>query len=198
LMLLLLAELATAYQPASVQGPKTSGSAGYWQFDAPNVWQLQVPLSALARAHSIFEEALMPRLVDGLIADIDTQPLPCAALDTKCGQFFAMRAGSSTNHILRDSSDLAWISVNDEATFKTYANIFAEMGVAEAFAPLIDCEESVRLYSCFYVVRSRCGSPNLHTDWPSAVGTNAFTLLTPLEVLRLVHTTWNEAIFFHI
>ena len=52
--------------------------------------------------------------------------------------------------------------------------------MADALAPLIDSKR-VRLYSCFYVVRSRCSDPNYHTDWPDAVGNNAFTLLTPIE-----------------
>ena len=39
----------------------------------------------------------------------------------------------------------------------------------------------VRLYSAFYVVRSFCLEPDLHVDWPDGAGTNAFTLLTPLE-----------------
>ena len=69
--------------------------------------------------------------------------------------------------------------VDDEATFDQYAQIFAATGIAEAVAPLVDGK--VTLYSCFYVVRSRCSARNLHTDWPDAVGTNAFTLLTPIE-----------------
>lgn len=125
----------------------------------------------------------MPRLVeDDLIAELDKQLIPCTEIDGgEHGSFFVMRGGSSTNEALRDSSDLSWISVNDEATFDVYRQIFDEMGVAAALAPLIDSESSIRLYSCFYVLRSRCAAPNWHTDWPEAVGTNAFTLLTPLE-----------------
>ena len=90
-----------------------------WQphvrLDAPNVWQLPMPAPALREAHGKFEEALMPHLVDGLIAELDAQPIPCTSLETSRGRFFVMRAGSSTNEELRDSSDLAWISVDATA-----------------------------------------------------------------------------------
>jgi hypothetical protein len=149
--------------------------------DAPHVWQHPIPAPTLERARSIFEDVLMPQLVeDGLISELEKKPIPCTELDTAKGSYFVMRGGSSTNEKLRDSSDLSWISVNDESTFEVFRGIFEETGVAEALAPLIDGDD-VRLYSCFYVVRSRCASPNFHTDWPDAVGNNAFTLLTPLE-----------------
>jgi len=179
-----LAALATAaVQVTSAPSPTAAPS---WKphevLDAPNLWQVEVPPAVLARARSIFEAALMPQLVDGLIAKLDKQPIPYAEIDAgEHGQFFVMRAGSSTDQSKRDSSDLAWISVNDEATFETYRQIFDDLGVAKEVAPFVDSDHCVRLYSCFYVVRSRCSSPNLHTDWPNAVGTNAFTLLTPIE-----------------
>ena len=172
---------------AALQGAVATGSsrspvwAPHTLIDAPHLWQLPVPQSALSQVRNIFEDALMPLLVNGLIAQLEQKSVPCAELDTERGQFFIMRGGSSTNEALRDSSDLSWISVNDEATFATYRQIFDDMGIANALGPLIDADHGVRLYSCFYVVRSRCSSPNYHTDWPDAVGNNAFTLLTPLE-----------------
>ena len=124
----------------------------------------------------------MPPLVnDRLIAKLNEQLVGCAELETPRGQFFVMRGGSSTNEALRDSSDLSWISVNDEATFDVYRELFDSTGIADRMAPFIDYDERIALYSCFYVVRSRCASPNWHTDWPSAVGTNAYTLLVPIE-----------------
>ena len=93
-----------------------------------------------------------------------------------------MRGGSSTNEDKRGSSDLAWISVNDEATYEAFRDIFEMSGIAERLAPACDLAQggSMRLFSSFYVVRSRCADTNFHTDWADAVGTNAFTLLTPL------------------
>ena len=65
--------------------------------NAPHVHTLPVPEAALARAHDIFEDALMPHLVNGLIEKLNRQLVPCAELDTQHGKFFVMRGGSSTN-----------------------------------------------------------------------------------------------------
>lgn len=151
--------------------------------DAPNLWQLHVPAPALAEVKRLFDAALLPRLVDdNLIEEIGKRLIACELIDgQEHGNYFVMRGGSSTNEELFDSSDLSWISVDDEDTFDRFAAIFDEMGIAEQLAPVIDLDHSVRLYSCFFVIRSRCSQPNMHTDWPQSVGTNAFTLLTPLE-----------------
>ena len=165
---------------AAATTPRPSSS--FPLIDAPNLWQVPVAPAAIAKAHRIFENALMPRLVeDQLVAELGQRLIGCELLDTDEGKFFAMRGGSSTNEKLMDSSDLSWISVDDEATFNVFANLFEEMGIANALAPVIDLDDTVRLYSCFYVVRSRCSAANWHTDWPDAVGTNAFTLLSPIE-----------------
>lgn len=148
---------------------------------APNVWCMPLPKASIGEARDIFNEALRPLLLDGLISELDKQHVPCRELVTSRGKFFAMRAGSSTNEELRSSSDLAWISVDDEPTFASFAKIFWDSGVADALRPLVDYDEGIALYSCFYVIRSRCGAPNFHTDWDDSVGTNAFTLLAPLE-----------------
>ena len=147
----------------------------------PNVWLLPLPEKTLAAAKAIFDEALAPHLAAGMIEELATQPIPYRQLDGPRGRFFCMRAGSSTDEKKAALSDLAWISVDDDATFDTFADIFWSSGIAEALRPYIDCEEGVRLYSSFYVVRSTCDAPNLHTDWGDAVGCNAFTLLAPLE-----------------
>lgn len=163
--------------------------------DAPNVWQVPMAAAALDEARAVFDEALMPHMRAGLIDELETRPVPCTSLHTERGRFFVMRGGSSTNQELRSSSDLAWISVDDERSFSAFAEIFAQTGLADAVRPLVDHDDSVVLYSSFYVVRSRCAAPNLHADWPDAVGTNAFTLLTPLdnyasEDFQLLFETW--------
>ena len=147
----------------------------------PNVWLLPLPEETLAAAKAIFDEALAPHLAAGMIEELAAQPIPYRQLDGPRGRFFCMRAGSSTDEKKAALSDLAWISVDDDATFDIFADIFWSSGIAEALRPYIDCDEGVRLYSSFYVVRSTCDAPNLHTDWGDAVGCNAFTLLAPLE-----------------
>ena len=80
-VLLFVAPCAAALQgmPAALQGmPAASSSASsVWRphtpVDAPHLWQLPVPPHAIAEAREIFEEALMPELVGGLIARLERQ-----------------------------------------------------------------------------------------------------------------------------
>mmetsp|Transcript_7980 Transcript_7980/g.24947 ORF Transcript_7980/g.24947 Transcript_7980/m.24947 type:complete len:315 (+) Transcript_7980:94-1038(+) len=148
---------------------------------APNVVRLPMPAAALDAARAAFDGAIRPHLERNLIEDLEAQPVPCSQLRSAHGNFFVMRGGSSTDESKRHSSDLAWISVDDMPTWEAFRKIFDLSGVADAVRPLVDCDEGIRLYSSFYVVRSRCASANLHVDWGDGVGTNAFTLLAPLE-----------------
>jgi len=150
--------------------------------DAPNVLTVPLPQVVLQRAREHFDVAIRPHLEGGLIEALDQQHVPCKSLthDTH-GAFFVMRAGSSTDASKVDTSDLSWISVDDMETWETFRSIFDDSGVAEAVASLVETRERVRLYSSFYVVRSRCAAPNWHADWSTNVGTNAWTLLAPLE-----------------
>ena len=136
----------------------------------------------MRKACRIFNEALLPHLQDGLIERLDEQFIPCTALPhAEHGRYFVMKAGSSTNEKLVKSSDLAWISVDDKTAWDAFSDIFWSSGVADALADVIDLDAGVRLYSSFFVVRSHCSNPNYHTDWADSVGTNAFTLLAPLD-----------------
>ena len=83
----------------------------------PNVWLLPLPEKTLSAAKAIFDEALAPHLAAGMIEELATQPIPYRQLDGPRGRFFCMRAGSSTDEKKAALSDLAWISVDDDATF---------------------------------------------------------------------------------
>jgi len=77
------------------------------------------------------------------------------------------------------SSDIVWVSANDEATFGLFQSAFDRMGIAAHVEPYLDLDRAVRLYCGFLVIRSRCAAADFHTDW---VKTNneAFTLNTPV------------------
>lgn len=78
------------------------------------------------------------------------------------------------------SSDIAWVSVDDEATYARFLDLFERSGVPKQVEPLVDHEQGLRMYSAYYVVRSRANGTNFHTDFVASVGTNAFTLMAPL------------------
>jgi len=153
------------------------------ELDAPNVLLHQMPPSALRRARQCFDVAIRPHLQDGLIGTLEDEIVPCASLRHEShGNYFVMRGGSSTDYSKMRSSDLAWISVDDMATWRTFRSIFEDTGLAELVAPLVSpLHRQVQLYSSFYVVRSRCSGANWHADWPVGVGTSAWTLLAPIE-----------------
>jgi len=153
--------------------------------DAPNVLTVRLPPcgTAMRRAKEHFDVAIRPHLEQGLIEALEEQPLPCRSLRHEThGNFFVMKGGSSTDPAKSKSSDLAWISVDDLATWQTFRTIFEATGVAEAVTPLVSpLHRRVQLYSSFYVVRSHCTDANWHADWPAGTGTSAWTLLAPLE-----------------
>ena len=166
-------------QPLSVVLP----SAAAPTLDAPNVLLHRMPAGAIRRARERFDVAIRPHLEAGLIASLEEKLVPCARLRHEThGNYFVMRGGSSTDYSKMQSSDLAWISVDDMQTWQDFREIFEESDVSKVVASKVSpLHERVQLYSSFYVVRSRCSDANWHADWPPGVGTSAWTLLAPIE-----------------
>lgn len=101
-------------------------------------------------------------------------------VDGGVGQFFLATRVSAAGEAGQWRSDLAWISVDDPPTYKRFAGLFERSGVASCFASIVEHDHSLRLYTAFYVVRTRCAGLHLHTDFGRAVGTSALVLMTPL------------------
>ena len=99
--------------------------------------------------------------------------LPCASLQTWAGRFCVMQPG------LWDS-DIAWISVDDDQTYLRFEDMFRRSGVARQMESVIDHIDALRVYSAYFVVRSRGNGTNFHSDFVRDIGCNAFTLMTPL------------------
>ena len=145
------------------------------QLNAPNVWELNVPLSAIDEAAALFKEGCLEARCAEFLAGNDWH----MRLRTASGNFFAMRTnkpGSKGGW----RSDLVWISVDDQATYTVFDGIFMKLGLEHHLASFCDCKR-LRLYSAFFVVRTTCHGAHFHTDWADQVGCNAFTLMTPLE-----------------
>ena len=77
------------------------------------------------------------------------------------------------------SSDIVWVSANDEETFVRFQSAFDRLGVATHVEPYLDLDRGVRLYCGFLVIRSRCAAANFHCDWEKT-NNEAFTLITPI------------------
>ena len=79
------------------------------------------------------------------------------------------------------ASDVAWISVDDPYTYNRFQRIYQKMMLPQIFEQVVDHDTEIRLFSAFFVVRKKCNESNMHVDyWPN-VGSNALTLMTPLE-----------------
>jgi hypothetical protein len=79
------------------------------------------------------------------------------------------------------ASDIEWISPNTLAMFRVFREVFDDLNVAATVEPLLDIAEAPRLYSGFFVSRSRCAAPNFHEDWIDTLH-QAFTLITPIQL----------------
>jgi|UniRef100_A0A7S3BZD8 hypothetical protein len=73
-----------------------------------------------------------------------------------------------------------WVSVDDRPAYDAFDSLFKRMGLPQMLSPIVGKNCGVRLYSAFYVVRSRCAGHNFHTDYAPEAGMNAMTLITPL------------------
>lgn len=76
-------------------------------------------------------------------------------------------------------SDVKWVSARTRRDFDRFRSVFDRLGIAKHVEQYLDLDRGVRLYSGFFVSRSRCAEPDFHLDWRDT-NNEAFTLLTPL------------------
>jgi len=78
------------------------------------------------------------------------------------------------------NGDLRWISSGNAKAFSFFDRCFEKLGVIEKTKQILgDCGPLI-MYSGFFVVRSYTFNSYYHVDYSSAVGLNAFTLMTPV------------------
>ena len=136
---------------------------------ASNVWEVDLPSDLVDEAADLFYggRVALSEMVQG-------QHEPYGDMATAAGTFFCQKVTSW-------NSDLLWVSVDDHAAFATFEELFQRMRLPEKFASVVPHRAVLRLYSAFFVVRSRCDAPSWHTDYWPPVGTDALTLITPLR-----------------
>lgn len=75
---------------------------------------------------------------------------------------------------------MRWISSSNTKGFAFFDEYFDKLGVVKKTKQQLgDCGELI-MYSGFFVTRSHTTKPYYHIDFSSAVGLNAFTLMTPV------------------
>jgi hypothetical protein len=170
------AALATAATTASRPAVSKTPELVYNQrLHAHNVFTPSISAAVVDEASEIFRRELRPQWLTRYSNGQLQKPseLPCDCMQTRLGRFFVVQPGIW-------SSDIAWISVDDDATHQHYLRLFEQSGIPEQMAPVVDHERGLRMFSAYYVVRSQATGSNMHVDFVPAVGCNAFTLMTPL------------------
>ena len=147
------------------------------RLDAPNAWQVALPPALTEEAAAIFERARLAEAFARLWEGSDAQLRQCAG-PAAC--FLATRV-SRRGESGQWRSDITWISVDDPPTYRAFEGLFSRSGLAQRFAPIVPHDHALRLYTAFYVVRTRCAGTYLHTDFSRAVGLSAMVMMTPLD-----------------
>jgi hypothetical protein len=146
-------------------------SHGDWYFNtrlaAPNVWEIDVSPETVDKAAALFNEIDLPLPV------ITAVPTNTSVKTASGASYFV------SQNPFGSVSDLQWISVDDQPTYDAFNKIFKELEIPQRFAHLVS--GSINMISATYVVRSHCKQSNVHVDYFDEVGTQAFTLMTPLR-----------------
>ena len=140
---------------------------------APNVWEIGIDEALVDEAAQIFYDS-------GSFEKLTQMREPYMDIDSSVGTFFAQRVTWDSN--------IAWVSVDDRASFDAFESIFSRMQLPAKFAAHVPHSQGLQLYSAFFVVRSWCSGHNWHTDYKAPVNTDALTLITPLRDFREIAT----------
>mmetsp|Transcript_40601 Transcript_40601/g.91583 ORF Transcript_40601/g.91583 Transcript_40601/m.91583 type:complete len:353 (+) Transcript_40601:66-1124(+) len=145
--------------------------------NAHNVWTFPIKSEAIEEAARLFKEEVLPEYLSakesGLQA-LGSLPVKCSPLKTiSGGRFLATQP-------LSFPSDIAWISVDDEGTYRQFERLAQQSGILEQCSPMVDHDRGLRIFNSYFVVRSVAHDANMHCDYVKEVGTDALTLMTPI------------------
>lgn len=96
------------------------------RLNAPNVWEFEVDTEIIDEARRIFEDGEP-------FAHLARGGRPFESVTTASGGFFVARSAE----LLSWASDVAWVSVDDDASFIRFRDIFKRLGISERFAHLV-------------------------------------------------------------
>jgi hypothetical protein len=184
--------LTPAEEARHATGAELGGVRTHWNalFAAANVWEVEVPLEVVREAAAIFSRC---ELRKGFL-ELRSAQTHHGAIASPAGvreRFFGVRAGRAavpTGDEASEesasasawSSDVCWMSVDDQTTYDVFEALFTRCGLDELLGRTVGVHERLRLYSAFFVVRSRCDAPNFHVDYSAGCGCCALTLITPV------------------
>ena len=148
---------------------------------APNVWEVPVPADVLADAKAIFDDSSLKQAFHRLrVGDAAHMRHPARARGLS---FFVLRS-SADGGMGGMSSDITWISVDDQHTYDAFDGLFRRIQLERTFGSVVQHSGRLRMFSAVFVVRSRCAAPHFHVDYADEVGAQGLTLMTPLGSFR--------------
>jgi len=140
----------------------------------------RLPFNAKLCAYNVHEIPVDPSLIDAAGAFYFQHMAP--RVSEQRGSF---RSGQLAFYVTRPpdwGSDISWWSADDAQTYRYFeSEFFLKVCLGEPLRRLIDIDRAVRLYYPSFVVRSQCEETFFHVDYRPGCGTNAYTLMTPLE-----------------
>jgi len=145
-------------------------------WDAQNVWTLPIAKEVVQEAAQIYTDEVMPEYMS-LAPSMPSMPArKCWPFKTASGNSFCV-----TRSDLKTSfSDLVWISVDDEATYRRFEHLFYRSGAADYFMPWVDHDQGLRLFAIEFMTRSVAREPAFHCDNRPWVGTDCLKLILPI------------------
>lgn len=145
---------ASAYVPTHLRPAEFYHSE---EFDAPNVWEVDVPIDVIDEARATFEQSGLRSVFEQLRASNERHRRVEVHATDAPACYFAVHAGSlgqvgaSSTAPADRPSDLTWISVDDAATHARFDALFRRLRVEAAFTPVVDHARSLAVYSAFFV-----------------------------------------------
>lgn len=132
---------------------------------AYNVFEVPIDLSVIDAASKIYDQHIAPRVAD-----------QAGPFESEGGLAFYVK------HPEGWGSNISWWSADDASTHHLFdGEYFQKIRFDEQLLRLIDVDTAVRMYCPFFVVRSRCEQTRFHSDYDNEVGTNGYTLMTPVQ-----------------
>jgi len=83
------------------------------------------------------------------------------------------------------TAPLLWISSNNAHTYNIFKSFMDELDIMDDIKELVDFEDHIEVYCCFFVVGKKMDRQTWHKDYVD--GANGYTLITPLFDLGKSH-----------
>ena len=78
--------------------------------------------------------------------------------------------------------DLSWVSAASKESFQLFDSLFKTLQIENKARNITGLKYPIIMYSGFFIIRSYANAQVFHQDYTKKCGTNAFTLMTPIQI----------------